>query len=280
MNKFSHVVLTRFNVRTEFSKGGVPDETWLKHRFELFERYAYPSLRAQTVDNFTWLVFFDAATPQAFRQKIDRYAQWPKFVPCYVESLAIGTPATTARLRHFIQPYCTPDSTHLITTRFDNDDAIGKYYLAKIQQQFAGQSFQFVNFTNGYMFARGKLYKRWYPSNPFISLIEEIDGFRTVWLSGHHKLAEVGEIMQVSDSPQWLQVVHQHNIYNRVRVRNLRVPLRLVQREFCFELDSSLVDESQWVIDLENRLKGFRLRNRRRALNFQNAIKNIWTRGK
>lgn len=44
------VISTRFGV-------GVKDESWLKHRFELFEAITAPSLRAQTNQNFIWNIF-------------------------------------------------------------------------------------------------------------------------------------------------------------------------------------------------------------------------------
>ncbi|WP_420643241.1 glycosyltransferase [Candidatus Leptofilum sp.] len=264
MTQFKHFVLTRFNVRTEFSQGQVPSTRWLTHRFQLFEKYTYASLRCQTVKNFCWFVFFDAATPPQFKQQIDAYTRWPNFVPVYVESLEIGSPTAHMLLSNQIQAHCLPETTHIITTRLDNDDAVSKHFLANVQAHFAGQSAEFVNFPNGYILRRNKLYKKRHLSNPFISFIEEIDNFQTVWLAGHHKLAEFGDIVQIDMSPQWLQVVHQRNFRNRVGVGNLRVPAKLLRREFCFEMADEFADEPKWAIRLENKLKGIRMRSRKR----------------
>ena len=273
MNLYDHFVLTRFNVRTEFSRGRVPDDAWLRHRFQLFEQFAYPSMQSQSVEKFTWLVFFDEATAANFKQQIAGYAQCHNFVPYFVDKLAVGTEAAQALLSSTIRAHCSPDASHIITTRFDNDDAIGKHYLAHIQNQFAAQSFQFINFTNGYILRGKKLYKKRHLSNPFISLIEEAGDFRTVWLAGHHKLADLGNIVQVDCSPQWLQVVHRRNFRNRVGVGNLRVPLRLVRQEFCFDLPEASKVEPKWAIKLENKLKGLRMRSRKRLDRVKRAIK-------
>ncbi len=72
---------------------------------------------------------------------------------------------------------CT-GTTHLITTNLDNDDAIHARFVEHIQNEFTGQRREFLNFTNGFLFdtIRELLYVRRHRSNPFVSLVENLDG--------------------------------------------------------------------------------------------------------
>jgi hypothetical protein len=61
-------VLTRFAERTRFSslkRDPLPlTSAWFERRFELFERYTLPSMKAQTEPDFTWLLCVDKDFPQ------------------------------------------------------------------------------------------------------------------------------------------------------------------------------------------------------------------------
>src|SRR5690242_18014538 len=102
---FSHVIMTPFNVarprRTEPIR---LDPGWLAQRFELFERFCLPSVAAQSAGGFTWMVYFDAATPQPFRDRVEACQRRFPFVARYVaatgpdfwpRSLAEALPART-----------------------------------------------------------------------------------------------------------------------------------------------------------------------------------------
>lgn len=128
MANYSHLVITRFNVRTKFAGEAPPTAGWLADRFKLFDQFCWPSLRSQTNQNFTWLVLFDTETPQDFRKKIDSYAaQWSNFRPCYVDNwhaLCLDT---------LVKPYLDGDAQYLVTSRIDNDDALGREYINVVQ---------------------------------------------------------------------------------------------------------------------------------------------------
>jgi hypothetical protein len=215
MAPFTHVILTRFNVRLQFlPEGGcatAPDDAWLEDRFRLFETYTLPSMQGQTSTNFQWLVFFDAATPVRFKDRITRYAEWPLFRPWFCETIP---------LREAVAACLQPRRTHLITTRLDNDDAVSRHFIADVQSQFAFQSPAFVNFMAGLALVEGPKGSRLYafdaPSNPFISMIERATGFRTVSCDEHMKLSRYGPISNVHGEPRWLQVLHGRNVSNRL----------------------------------------------------------------
>jgi hypothetical protein len=249
MQPFTHIVLTRFNVRVNYSasRTGI-DPDWLAHRFQLFEQFCYPSMRSQVNQNFKWLVFFDSETPIAFKQKIAGYAEWHHFIPVYVDGEFTSALNRTTVLAHLPQ-----DTEFLITTRLDNDDAVSRDFIEVIQANFWHQSLEFINLTNGYVWSDGRLYSFQYLKNPFMSLIERIqqrslDGFKTVLCGEHTQLAAIGAIKQVKTVPTWLQVVHGKNVSNRIR--GVREPVqKLGERFFIDRQDIPLSDPllSYWM---------------------------------
>lgn len=208
MSHFRHLILTRFNMRIEQCEPRGLD--WLEHRFEIFERFCLPSVRSQTNQNFDWLVFFHPDMPAAYRERVRVYSEWKAFVPVYsrnVFDLAMVQGVAAELVQGF---------SHLITTRLDNDDAICKTFVEAIQRRFVEQDFQFLNFTNGYIWKKEKLYPTQHFSNPFVSLVERAEKCSTVYCRNHMELHHVGPILQIPDAAAWLQVVHGRNLSNDV----------------------------------------------------------------
>lgn len=256
MSEFCHLILTQFNVKIDSESEIRVGPEWLSYRFDLFERFCYPSIRGQTNQHFKWLVFFDLHTPNIFREKVESYARWNNFVPCYVDSFS------NLENHDIIRENISPDSKYIITTRIDNDDAVSTDFVDKIQKNFYNQRLEFINFTNGYLLDcnKHKLYKKRIFSNMFISLIESVENFKTVfcavpchtgpqmfasdspWLS-HINLHLVGKIREIEAEPLWLIVVHGRNLDNKIWLSALRVPIQLLDNRFkinyAYDPDSS-----------------------------------------
>lgn len=227
---FKHCVLTKFNIKLGQELQSGLKRSWLEHRIKLFSTFCYPSLRYQSCQDFTWLVLFDSHTPEVFKDIIRQYAKWSNFIPVYVDAYEMP--------RHAISTLLSPSVRYVITTRIDNDDALAKDYIENVQKQFSGQSFQFVNFTRGYIWNDGLIYIDEQPSNPFISLIEKRDDFKTVWCIDHTRLKEIGEIREVFSEPSWIQVVHGKNVSNRSRgVLQSPTVLKTIADRFVLNLD-------------------------------------------
>lgn len=255
-SQFSHFIITRFNIWsldiTNTRPEGVPDKEWLSHRFRLFDTFTYPSVRGQKNQDFKWIVLFDVNTPGSFREKIDAYTDWNNFIPRFITSLD--------ELPGIVSDETDETAKYLITTRLDNDDAIGVDFIELVQHQFSGQHFEFVNFSSGYVLHRDKLYlKTGFYSNPFISLVEKIGAFKTVYCGPHNKLYDLGTIRKIETKPLWLQIVHKHNISNRVRDSNMRVPTHLLNQDFTIRYKKK--NESKWnpSIRFENIVKRIKL---------------------
>ena len=218
---FVHVILTRFNLATPGRESAIRNQPgWLAGRFELFERYCLPTLAAQTVRDFRWIVYFDEETPEPFRARIEacrRVADFhPYFTPMFPgEHWPVSVNAVLGQGRR--PPW-------LLSTRLDNDDGLAVDFVARLQAAVSSApprqgSF---NVTNGYVFDGRRTYALAHPSNAFASLVEPRDAARTVSDVQHMHLAEAGPITQIGGPGGWLQVVHGGNVSNKIRGR--RVP--------------------------------------------------------
>jgi hypothetical protein len=212
--RFTHLLLTRFNTSIGFAPSAQRLETdWLTSRLSLFERYCFPSVAAQKGANFTWLVFFDAASPRWFKEKILSFA--PLVHPVFVDGLA-----TDDVIARKVRETGIVTAPYLVSTRIDNDDAISRDHLALVQSAFRQQVREFITFPFGLQSLRGHLYEVYWPCNPFLSLIEKVGSegqFTTVFCVAHDRVAEANKLKKVWCSCQWLQVLHESNLANRLR---------------------------------------------------------------
>lgn len=211
---FTHLILTRFNTAVGFAPSAKGlDEAWLKERLQLFERYCLPSVAAQRGATFHWLVFCDAASPEWFKEKMSSYG-------ALVSTFYINGPATDEVIAKSVARTGLASQPYLITTRLDNDDAIGSDHLRLVQREFKQQDREFLVFPFGLQLYRDRLYNTYWRSNPFLSLVEKIreDGsFTTVLCVEHNRVRRAGKVRSVLSAPQWLQVIHGSNLLNTLR---------------------------------------------------------------
>lgn len=212
--EFTHLILTRFNTAVGFAPSAKGlDEGWLTARLLLFEQYCLPSVAVQRGASFTWLIFCDAGSPNWFKQKMSSYG-------ALVSAVYIEGPATDEVIARTVAATGLVSNPHLITTRLDNDDAIGVDHLRLIQQSFRRQDREFVLFPFGLQSYKGQLYNVYWRSNPFLSLIEKVqqDGtFTTVMCVQHNRVRMAGRVRSIICAPQWLQVLHGSNLQNTLR---------------------------------------------------------------
>ena len=132
-----HFLATRFNLKVEnwtTAKDGslVLTEKWLEERFELFEKYCFPSVTNQKNKNFYWLIFFDIDTPTAFREKTKQLlSSHNNFKALYID----GIKSLNNSLIENILENLDESDDFIITTRLDNDDSIHKDFIDTIQNK-------------------------------------------------------------------------------------------------------------------------------------------------
>jgi hypothetical protein len=211
---FTHFLLTRFNASMALAASTRRlDSGWLNARLALFEQYCFPSVAAQTCTNFHWLVFFDAASPSWFKQRVSLYS--PLVQPVYIDGVL-----TDELIACKVRDTNLLSSPYLISTRLDNDDAISKNHIALVQSAFSRQHRQFLTFPLGLQSFHGHLYKVYWPSNPFLSLIEKVGHngqLSTVCCVRHDLVSHSNSLRRLWSSCQWLQTLHSSNVCNTLR---------------------------------------------------------------
>ncbi len=231
-SEYLHVLITRFNLPTSSShwqrdKHGrrVLTEKWMKDRFELFETFCYPSVTSQSTNNFYWLVYFSDDTEETYKARIDELKrECDLFMPQYIRpgaELAQHLSSTICKL-------LKPETDYLISSRIDNDDALNRFALEVIQNQFDHQEFQLINLCRGLVYrahAPEVIAALQYRDGPFVSLIEKVKNregpFTTVISKNHEDWIKEYPLEQLEDRFYWMQVIHKSNLANSLRGRPL-----------------------------------------------------------
>lgn len=214
---FEHYVVTRFNLPIFQAKIGKNllkscDKEYLKYRFDLFEKFCFPSFVNQSCQDFKWLVLFDSNTPIEFKERAETlHNRYKNFVPCYLnindyseipeqyERLAenydnvvckyypdrsFDLDVERERQLRLIIPLFILDSIkkcsstkpeYYITTRIDNDDAFHKDMIKTIQERFIqNPKHKIIDFVYSYKFILEQriVYRHTLQNGHFISLIE------------------------------------------------------------------------------------------------------------
>lgn len=218
---FHHFIITRFNVNIypiDFPKR--LEDTWLSLRFELFQRYCFPTVRAQQEQNFTWLVLFDEQTPARYRKMIHIYSAYKNFIPVFCGAYETIMPTVVRHMQEL-----APQAEWFLGTRLDNDDALSIGFVRCLQEvirAFDAEKLKpsdtlYVNFPNGLQYSKGKFYDFRDVTNAFVSLLERRDSPHTVFWVDHPSIHDVAPVVQAEAKPLWLQIVHDINVYNYIR---------------------------------------------------------------
>jgi len=211
----NHVLVTRFNLPS----AGVQElirakDGWLRERVALFERFTVPSVLGQANRDFTWLIYFDPASPQWLRQMIAKYEHDGTFVPVFRES--VSTEQMISDIRTIIG---TP-ADDLLTTNLDNDDVIATDFIARLQDCPSAALPSAIYLRNGLIRTDGRLYMHKYPRNAFNSVRTSwASPTTTCWSEWHTDFDKLMPAVEISGSAGWMQVVHGSNVSNRVRGR-------------------------------------------------------------
>jgi hypothetical protein len=218
--RFRHFLITKFNVyfadwkkfRNSSSFGSAQ---WMKHRFQLFDRFCFPSIQNQTNQDFKWLILLDRETGSEDRRTMLGYQQR------FANIQLVFT--TEENLRRDVQEAMDQgeERDYAITTRIDNDDAYRNDVIEVVQRHFAAQECEFMNFSRGYQYCmkNGRLYPHEDMSSPFMSLVEKrrTEGFRTVQFEAHDLVRGKWPLRQIEDGRYWVQVIHDRNAANHLR---------------------------------------------------------------
>jgi hypothetical protein len=176
MGKFTHYLVTRFNVpfsgpAPEFFSGMTLSPEWMARRIRLFSDYCAPSVAGQTSMAFTWLIYLD---PETDRTDIVRVRA---AIPANVR-VEFRYVSDYAMLLEDLRAYSRACGTeYVITSRLDNDDAIGREFIERVQAAFQPSHGVILNFLGGLYYdpsARLLTHHRHKLRNSFTSLGERL----------------------------------------------------------------------------------------------------------
>lgn len=239
---FRHFLQTRFNLKRHpkdrFGNDTLTDD-WMVKRFDLFERYCFPSVSNQSATNFEWLVYFDADTKDNFRERVHLYQKnLSNFVPLF-----LAAPDYKSQIRESITSRLSPYDEYVITSRIDNDDAIHRDFLLEVEKLFDNQNNTFFRFLNGYQFQEDThlfLKMRDRCGNHFSSRIEsDTKGIDSVINVDNQKIQEIPnvEIVDIDSRKRlWLEVVHDTNVANHNRILLPEFAAMKLRNEFNLDL--------------------------------------------
>lgn len=241
MTTVEHLILTRFSVKLlgADTEEGFSRE-WLRERLRLFEDYPLASLRAQTRQDFRWLVFCDPSTD---RECIDALRVHSKSVRGL--EIVFADSGLFDHLGDRVREAVSPSADVVLTTRLDSDDALhvdAVRILAEYAQDFAETTLPslVVNFPRGYQLdtVKRRLYERYYLRSPFLTLIEHKRArpLDTVLLKQHTQVSNHVLTHQDISIVGWLQVIHGSNVANRIADDALEVPLTDLDGAFALDV--------------------------------------------
>lgn len=258
---YQHFIITRFNIpfMADEHASFLFSETYLSRRYELFERYCFPSIQSQTCQQFTWLVFFDERTPQTFRQRNQQlHDDYPNFQPVYinmdiVQQLPLDPyytreticchpdPAKTDIEQRYedeighnrlpqiwdkiIRSHLSADQQIIVTTRIDNDDAFALDMVSRVQANVTPTNIgKVICFDHGMQLdaSHDLLQTYFYNRNHFMTYIETTDHpLQTIFYWNHYYICDYKDVIHIDNhDPMWLEVVHGGNAANTVEFKH------------------------------------------------------------
>lgn len=219
---FQHFIITRFNLphinyKTDKNKVKVLTDEWLRFRLDLFKKYCFPSIANQTNQDFVWLAYFDSKSPQYLLDEIKYFSRvLPSFKPFFCDEIEEVKPALLIDIRSYLKS----ETTHIITTEIDNDDAINRNFVQLVQSKFKPSPLSCIDTINGVCMSIDPFFilsKYQLRGTPFISVIEEVTNFRTLIVRNHSHWVDT-DFIEIHDENMWLQVIHSKNIINTLVV--------------------------------------------------------------
>lgn len=210
----SHVFLTRFNLPTRGPESLVrAQDGWLRNRWDLFCRYTVPSMRAQTRQDYDWLIYFDVDSPEWLLNGISGHAAEGLYVPLFRTEVGPGDVISD------IADAVAVRGERLLTTNLDNDDGLAFDFVERLQAIDSAAPRSAIYLINGVIRSGDSLYRRTDRDNAFCSVLEGWQDPVTCWHDWHILLGQHMPVREVAGPPAWLQVVHGTNVSNRVHGR-------------------------------------------------------------
>lgn len=221
MAKFTHYLVTRFNVpveRWQHDKSGhaTLDDAWFDHRLDLFSTYCLPSVFHQTNQDFQWLIYCD---PKISPSQLLKLSKLIANVTRFTIRMADSLERMLDDLRQLISEAGTP---YVITSRLDNDDAIAIDFIHDIQSRYEEKDLMLLHFDDGIAYDcidRVATRMQTKVHNTFTSLVERVaapHAIVTVYGFHHTEIPTSIQIVHIPGGEHWLKVIHDRNLRSQL----------------------------------------------------------------
>jgi hypothetical protein len=248
------MLLTRFNIRYS-GVGWTPDQApdWLEGRFDLFARYCAPSVAAQTLAEFDWVIFCDVATAAADLDRIQAFDPRIRVVLFAPDAETNGTGASPAGVADYpvvrrleIQPLVRPETEVVLSTRLDSDDALSRHALARARDHLdrflaTGHRRWLYNPLCGFQWDERsrRLFSIEKPNSAFLTMFERAgrgERPRGPYAGNHSHMYRQYPSYQDDGAWLWLMILHGGNVINRLGPDSLEVPIAALGDDFAVDL--------------------------------------------
>ena len=240
-----HFILTRFNLLLWYKDkegGKVRSKKWLEHRFTLFEKCCFPSIRNQSCKNFEWIILFDSKTPDIYKERIASFQKdCLQLIPVFVEP---------ENGRYFAEIFRTEMVKRLfakrvVSTYLDNDDALSVKFVEDLQHRVCTlNDGVFIFYDDGYQYYTEDKYmmRIVYTKNHFVSVVEDGNPTTVKGIFGygsHYYINKIegAKIEHIKDLRMWCEVVHEKNMMNDAKYLRSKMVRDedLLRREFAID---------------------------------------------
>ncbi len=217
-----HFIITRYNLKKEdwlkdVESKKVLDQDWLRNRNEIFLKYCLPSILNQTTSRFKWILFFQDGSQNLLKPVLTELKKHSFIEAVFCKSYEDFQRNLPALLKNKLQK----DSSWVLTTRLDNDDALHQDFVLRLQQSVRTVKENTIfHFPYGLFLDienKNQLASSYYPMNQFISLLEKKSSGELITVLGreHDKWNKEFKIREIYLSDAWVQITHSRNLANR-----------------------------------------------------------------
>jgi hypothetical protein len=218
---FEHFIITRYNLVKEdwledVEKRKVLDDSWTKSRNDLFLKFCLPSVVNQNCLQFKWLIFFQENSNESVQPVLNKLDKYDFVEAVFLESYE----EFQLRLPSIIESYLKKNTTWVLTTRLDNDDALHSDFTLKLQNASKNVHEPTVlHFPAGLlldMAFKPRLASAHYPMNQFLSFMEPNISSEIITVLGreHDRWGKEFKVQEILLNDAWLQITHSRNLSN------------------------------------------------------------------
>jgi Putative rhamnosyl transferase len=230
MQSAFHVVVTRYNLAIPDFRARVgisspsDSQRWLDTRLRLFKSFCLPSMLNQTTPPHLWILGFDGESRDAVAPVLEAVKDHPWIVPAWQKKIRrSGYEDYKGAFVREILLHLTSAHSHVILTRLDSDDSLGRGFLNYVSRyssavcdSYADISDFWIFFPMGADYFKHRCWLYVYPGNQFSSRVLTREAFLTesFIFRDHSAVTSPYDtvFLPITTEPVWLHTRHGGNV--------------------------------------------------------------------